>query len=207
MNLRRNPGNGDYLAEPLPYTLSGKPASPVVDEYRRRSPSAQQELSRPFQVFYQSPFRLFAEGHDSFLVTLSPDDDDPFPKVYVLEGQGDRLAYAQAARVDELKKGAVANAVRRIKGYGREERVDLRGGKHPRKILVAEGGFDIVGGIVRSEPLEDHVTKKRPQRGDILGQGLARNAGVPPFENKADAVVRIRALGALAPGRKPLQEG
>src|SRR5207244_13260318 len=66
------------------------------------------------QVAGEPPGRLLAEGHDPFLAALAANAHGLLLEVDVRDVEVDRLAAAQARRVDKLDKSAVAQGERPV---------------------------------------------------------------------------------------------
>jgi hypothetical protein len=89
--------------------------------------AAGQLRSRVLQIEPNAVGRLFAERDDPLLVPFAPDANGLLFEVDVSEVEVDRLAAAQAGRVDELEQGAVSQGERFVAAQPLENGVDLIG--------------------------------------------------------------------------------
>ena len=101
------------------------------------------------KVFVHGAKRGTADGDDAFLHAFSENADDAEIGVDVFEVEFGEFGGAQAAGVEELEDGAVADGEAMVRRDGGDEGIDLVAAEDVGELLPFVGGFEEVGGVFR----------------------------------------------------------
>ena len=208
--VRVEPDPRARAAHDRPARLTADAPAARVEEHRvavgrAASPRAAQREATVGEIRVQHASRAAADGHDAFLVALAEHAYDAVLEIEVAELEPDRLADADAGRVEHLEQRPVALGQRAAAGDRAEERLDLRFVERLRDPLRDARRVDLLARVGRQQPLGRAEPVERPHRHERPRNRRRREQRVPVVVGERAEVADVVLDGLLADRRRVVE--
>ena len=164
-------GAAGVALDDLVEALAGEGPAAVVYEQALLEAQAHERRTSAFTVEANGAHGLAADRDDALLGALALGAEQSLVEVHVGEAELDGLGGAQAAGVDQLQEGAVAQRERIASAGPREQAGDVLAGEDGGQAAALRGSPEVVRGVVLDQLLAPEVLVEGAQAGCLALQG------------------------------------